>query len=358
MVGVINIIGDIGSEVTLKSVMRQVKSQPKAKSFVVNIDSDGGSYFIGFDIYHYLRGLSAKGYKLTTIGRSKVCSIATVIFLAGDVRKVVDNTIFMIHMPMLATKDGDMKRSEELMADAMELKFIEDEIVDFYSKSTSLNKDELSILMSYEDVYLSADELFEFGFTTENKAIEVVAKLNINKMSKKKSLLDRIQAMLKADVVMKTLKTADQEDLVFQGVDDDAEIKVGDHATINGEPANGRIVLADGRVLEFENGELIEIITEEYLNEDLDEVEVLEEKLDEVLEVQELVVEVLEDIQEEVEKIEEEVVAKLKNYKAKLKKATSGSSRNYKREAVARNSGARVSEISRGIKNLRNRKTK
>lgn len=357
MVGVINIIGDIGSEVTLKSVMRQVKSQPKAKSFVVNIDSDGGSYFVGFDIYHYLRGLSAKGYKITTIGRSKVCSIATVIFLAGDVRKVVDNTMFMIHLPMLTTKKG-VKSSDELIADAMELKMIEDEIVDFYSKSTSLNKDELSILMSYEDVYLSSDELFEFGFTTENKAIEVVAKLNINKMSKKKSLLDRIQAMLKADIVMKTLKTADQEDLVFQGVDDDAEIKAGDHATINGEPADGRIVLADGRILEFENGELREIITEEFVDENLDDVEVLEEKLDEVLEVQELVVEVLEDIQEEVEKIEEEVVAKLKNYKAKLKKATSGSSRNYKREAVARNSGARVSEISKGIKNLRNRKTK
>lgn len=359
MVGVINIIGDIGTEVTLQSVIRQVKSQPKAKSFIVNIDSDGGSYFVGFDIYHYLKGLSSKGYKITTIGRSKVCSIATVIFLAGNVRKILDNTMFMVHMPMLATKDGDMKRSDELIADAMELKMLEDEILNFYAQNTSLTKEELSILMAYEDVFLSADELFEFGFTTENKAIEVVAKLNINKMNKKKSLLERIQAMLRSDIVMKTLKTADQEDLVFEGVEDDADIKVGDHAKLDGQPADGRIVLADGRILEFENGELREIITEEYLNEDLDEVEVLEEKLDEVLEVQELIVEVLEDVQEEVEAIEEEVVAKLKNYKAKLQKATNGSSRNYKREPVARKNGTgRLSELSKGIQNLRNRKNK
>lgn len=357
MKGVINIIGVIGEDVLLQDVIYQVKQQEKATSYTVYIDSVGGALEVGFDIYDYLKSL---GKPLETVGLSQVMSIGTVIFLAGDKRVVNHNTDFMIHLPMLF--DDSPKRSKELLADAKEMSKVERKIVSFYSEHTLLEQLELSKMLE-TDTYLTPDELYAFGFTTEKAPLKAVAKLILNtndkKMSKKSGLLERVKALLAGNVkAQKTLKTADQLDLVFPNVDEDAEPQIGDTAVLDGEPAEGNVTLADGLTYVFEGGVLIEILEEEVSAEFTDDdITALEEKLDEILEVQEALTEVVEEISTDVEDVKEEVVAKLVQMKAKLLKATAGSSQRVSRKAVARRTTeAKENPLAKGINNLKKRK--
>ena len=71
------LIGSFGTEqgVELIDIIQQVKKQPNATSFKVNINSEGGAVDVGFDIYNYLRSL---GKPIETFGSGLVASIATV----------------------------------------------------------------------------------------------------------------------------------------------------------------------------------------------------------------------------------------------------------------------------------------
>lgn len=356
MKGVINIIGVIGEDVLLQDVVRQVKEQSNADSFTVYINSIGGAVSVGFDIYDYLKSLKVP---IRTVGLADVMSIATVIFLAGDKREIQSNTQFMIHLPMLW--DDAPKRSEELRADAREMAKLEREIINFYEENTLLERNELTAMMS-NDVFLSPDELFAFGFTTEKTPMKAIAKLILNsdiKMRKKSGLLERVKALLNSNVKMqKTIKTAEQDDLIFNNLEEDSEVNIGDTATLNGEPADGEVTLADGTIYVFENGELVdilELIAEGELTED--GIKELEEKLDEILEVQEVLADVVEEVNTNVEEVKEEVVAKLIMMKNKLKKATNGASIPATRKAVSRKTLKTADENSLigAINRLKNR---
>lgn len=357
MKGIINIIGVIGEDVLLQDVIYQVKNQEKATSYTVYIDTVGGSLEVGFNIYDYLKSL---GKPIKMVGLSQVMSIGTVIFLAGNERVINHNTDFMIHLPMLF--DDSPKRSKELLADAKEMSKIERRLISFYSERTLLEKMELSKMLE-DDTYLTSDELYAFGFTTEKSPLKAMAKLILNnkneKMSKKSGLLERVKALLGGVKMQKTLKTADQSDLVFPNVDEDAEPQIGDTAILDGDPAEGNVTLADGVTYVFEDGVLVEIIEEDVTAELEDaDIEELEEKLDEILEVQEALTEIVEEISTDVEEVKEEVVAKLVQMKAKLLKATAGGSQRVERKAVARRTtdAGDVNPLSRGINNLKKRK--
>lgn len=60
-----------------------------------------------------------------------------------------------------------------------------------------------------------------------------------------------------------TLFTADQNEVDFYELEDGDEPQVGDKATIDGQPAGGEVVMADGATLVFEAGTLTEIISAE-----------------------------------------------------------------------------------------------
>jgi ATP-dependent protease ClpP protease subunit len=98
-IGKIFISGLIGEDTNLLDVIKQVKAQSSATEFVVKIDSTGGYVDTGMDIYNYLRNLKKP---ITTI-TSKAYSIASVIFMAGDVRIIPEGTIdaVMIHLPWM-----------------------------------------------------------------------------------------------------------------------------------------------------------------------------------------------------------------------------------------------------------------
>src|SRR5690554_1421231 len=314
------LIGTIGDEigVELVDVISQVKKQPNATSFEVHINSEGGIVETGFDIYNYLKSL---GLPITTIGNGLVASIATVIFMVGSKRQVTPGTQFMIHYPMAGILDAT---ADEMERYSKELKSVQNQIVDFYAKHTNIQKDGIMPLLRNE-TFFTEKQLFDLGFITQETTLKVAARAIINnqknkKMTKKKS--DRFARIMKIitgkeAIVNKVVFTADNTELVFPELDEDAEIKVGDTATIDGSPAEGSIVIADGRTLVFEEGAVTEII-------EATEEEATSISEEEVAEVLTEILEIVEEVAEEVEEVKEEVTAVKRDrdaYKARLEKA-------------------------------------
>ena len=262
MIGNIKIYGQIGTigsskGVDLIDVISQVRKQPESTGFNVYIDSEGGLVDVGFDIYNYLISL---GLPITTIGEKLVASISTVIFMAGQRRLVSPDTRFMIHLPMGGIENATAEEMEEY---TKSVKTTEEKIVSFYSKALNISKEAISPLLKNE-TWLTLEQLNSLGFTSSGQSLAISAKanrkINLTKMNtKKETWKARLQKLLNTGVVNKVLFTADERELVFPDVPDDGAVDIGATATIDGLPAEGEIVLQDGRTYVFDAGTLIEI---------------------------------------------------------------------------------------------------
>lgn len=267
--GTIYITGQIGSYdningIELIDVIKQVQAQPNAQSYTVYINSEGGVIDVGFDIYNYLVSIKKP---ITTIGSGLVASIATVIFMAGNERKLRPNTEFMIHMPAGSVSGT----SEEIEQYNEMLKTYDKKILDFYTKMTGLTSEAILPLLKNE-TWLSIDDAFDMNFVTEMEIdYPAVAKAKYNfkldtKMTKEdkdwiENLFSPFAKFLKGKkIVNKTVTDADGAILDFADLADDAMPQVGDMATVNGEPANGDYLLPTGEKYVFDNGKLTEIV--------------------------------------------------------------------------------------------------
>lgn len=276
MKGIINIKGIIGRRedydepmdnaqfVELVDVIAQVKKQPQATSFDVYINSEGGNVFVGFDIYEYLTSLDVP---IHTIGEGVVASIATVPFMAGNTRQVKDGTRFIIHLPW-GTWSGT---SEEMSLFASEIKKQEDRLIEFYSEQLAISKEAVRPLLKNE-TWLTEQQLSELGFVN-SEILRISARVSLNKKNKKmkksksesmlQKILDAIKGTEKINAKIIYDASEEQKEIVFPDVADEDDVVVGDTATIDGQPAQGSIVTADGRTFVFEDGTLREIIAAE-----------------------------------------------------------------------------------------------
>ena len=283
MNNILHIIGDIGVSVfstDVTSWLNEVNGD-----IVVKIDSYGGDLDEGYKIYEALKNYS-KG-TVTTIGLSSVASIATLIFLAGDIRRVSENTLFFVHLPMF--EQLEPVNSKDLKNAIRELEYLNDWLSGIISRETTISADRALALLEQE-TSLTPEMLENYGFIT-GKAVKAVAKLTINKneMSKKQeqdavSVLNRIKRFFDGEkVTNKLLYTADNKEVEVNGVDEDEIVKVGDTLTVDGQrPEQAEITLQDGRVIKQENGvitEIVEVSVDEDLQAENDELKEEIEKL-------------------------------------------------------------------------------
>lgn len=190
---VINIFGDITDvpyfEGDMSSVMMSKELEGDYDEIVVNINSFGGSVAEGLSIFNQLKQHKAK---VTTVCQGFACSIASIIFLAGDERVICDNSLVMIHNPWTVMQ-GD---ANSLRKEADVLDKIAQQSVDIYCQATGLNEETIKQMMD-EETWLDSKEALELGFAT---AIQENSKVDTVVQSVKQSLIGKIKMKKEDDI--------------------------------------------------------------------------------------------------------------------------------------------------------------
>ncbi len=143
---------------TAKAFAEALKKCGSVKALDVYVNSPGGSVFEGVAIYNQLMRFA--GEKVVHID-GIAASIASVIAMAGDERRIAANGTVMIHDPYGAARGSaaDMRK----MADSLEQ--TRDVILNTYTERTKGDRSKISAWMA-EETWMDAKTSVERGFAT------------------------------------------------------------------------------------------------------------------------------------------------------------------------------------------------
>ncbi len=337
----------------------------------VNINSGGGSVVEGWAIYDKLK---TSGKKITTIGEGIVGSIATIIFMAGDVRKLHENSRFFIHNPYWQPDSPTPMEADDLISLGESLQMEQKKILDFYSKQTGTGIEQLETLMQ-KATDLTSAQAIELGFAneiistsvnykpyklvayvaTENKPKQIKMNKNEQSVSWIKRSFTKLAAMINGvtlNMEMPVKDASGNEVLLY--VESETEDLTGKSAYLldaegNETPApDGDYTDANGRVIKITGGlvaEVIEAEAKKHEDEDETKMEDLIAKISELEETKAKLTSELESVKAEKTKSETEFNA-FKNEFESLKKVVIGKGSNFqaseqdftKKEATSDNS--------------------
>ena len=161
----IRIYGDICSwpweslgEVGAYNLSKKLDEMTDVNNIEVYINSCGGEVAEGLAIYNSLKRHKAK---VTTICDGFACSIASVIFMAGDERIMNDASLLMIHNAWTYACGN----SKELRKQADDLEKITQASVEAYKSHSKLSEEKIKELMDNE-TWILPSEAFNYGFAT------------------------------------------------------------------------------------------------------------------------------------------------------------------------------------------------
>lgn len=160
----IYIYGDITSypwfegDTSSYNLSKELQELNDVDSINVYINSYGGEVAEGLAIYNALKRHKAK---ITTISDGFACSIASVIFAAGDERLMSNTSLLMIHNAWTYT-GGD---SQDLRKQADDLEKITQASINAYLDIINVEESELKEMMDVE-TWIDGAEAKEMGFAT------------------------------------------------------------------------------------------------------------------------------------------------------------------------------------------------
>lgn len=223
----INIYGDICSwpweelgEMSAQMLSKQLEALGDVSQIDVYINSYGGEVAEGLAIYNALRRHKAK---VRTICDGFACSIASVIFMAGDERIMNEASLLMIHNAWTWASGN----AAELRKQAEDLDKITQASVEAYKAHSTLKEEEIKALMDNETWILPAEAL-NYGFAT---AVEKTEKQNTSQNAKAKlfGIVRAYQEKQKDDEEPDNTPDDDEQENPDDTTDDDS----------NGEPGTG-----------------------------------------------------------------------------------------------------------------------
>lgn len=159
-------VGDYFSASTLRAFLEGEAKD--ATEIEITIDSRGGDVAEGFEMYDMIKALSASK-KVTTIAK-RADSIASVIFLAGNVRKAVKGASFVIHNAWLSPADlnPDMMLNASTLDRIKRVNQIADsQILAVYAEVAGRDTAERLAELMERETGLSAEQLVALNFATE-----------------------------------------------------------------------------------------------------------------------------------------------------------------------------------------------
>lgn len=184
----IYIYGDITSwpwfedEVSSYTLAKELEGLEDVENINIYINSYGGEVAEGLAIYNALKRHKAR---VTTVVDGFACSIASVIFAAGDERIMSNTSLLMIHNAWSYTW-GD---ANELRKDADDLEKITQASINAYMNIVNVEEKEIKEMMDQE-TWLNGPECLEMGFAS--KLIEVEEK-EVATQSIRESLMKKVK---------------------------------------------------------------------------------------------------------------------------------------------------------------------
>lgn len=161
----IYIFGDITSwewfesDVSSYTLSKELQELNKDIEIInVHINSYGGEVAEGLAIYNMLKNHPAK---VRAIVDGFACSIASVIFMAGDERIMNNASLLMVHNAWMYTAGN----AEELRKDADDLDKITQASIEAYKSRVNISEDEIKELLDNE-TWILPSEALEMGFAT------------------------------------------------------------------------------------------------------------------------------------------------------------------------------------------------
>jgi len=337
----------------------------------VYINSGGGSVIEGWAIYDKLK---TSGKKITTIGEGMVGSIATIIFMAGDYRKLHENSRFFIHNPYWQPDSPTPMEADDLISLGESLQAEQKKILDFYSNQTGKAVEDLEPLMQ-KATDLTSTQAIELGFAneiistsvnytpyklvafvaTENKPKQIKMNKNEQSVSWIKRGFTKLAALINGVTLNMEMPVKDAEgNEVLLYVDSETEDLVGKSAYLldaeGNESAapNGDYTDANGRVIKVAEGLVAEVVEAEAKKHEGEEETKMEDLIAKIAELESTKANLtseLESVKAEKSKAETEFNA-FKNEFESLKKVVIGKGSNFqaseqdftKKEATSDNS--------------------
>lgn len=170
-VWIYDVIGDdwYDPSLTAKELCQTIAAIDTAE-IVLHLSSPGGSVSDGLAIYNALVGHPAK---VTSRVEGWTASIATILALAGETVAMYDNSLFMIHNPLMLC----VGNASELREQADWLDRVGGIMATIYMARTTKTEAELQAALDAE-TYLSADEALDWGFATEIVVAQQAAALS------------------------------------------------------------------------------------------------------------------------------------------------------------------------------------
>ena len=165
-IAIMDAIGDDGwgGGVRAEDVIGTLRDSPQSP-VTVRINSPGGLAYDGLQIYN---ALAAHGPEVTTVNEGLAYSAASIIFMAGDKRRVYEASDFGIHR----AHGFAMGNVNQMLAVADFLEGLDNHLINIYSASTGQSKAQITAWIDGTTsgdmgTMFSGKEALEAGFADE-----------------------------------------------------------------------------------------------------------------------------------------------------------------------------------------------
>lgn len=148
-----------GDGISAKMVIEAIKSAGNVDTINVRINSQGGDVFEGFAIYNAFTRFPGR---IEVDIDSEAASIASIIAMSGDVIRIAENAMVMIHDPVSLA----MGTSEDLRSHADTMDQVRGNLVATYVKRTQQKEAKVSDWM-HAETWFTASEAVQYGFADQ-----------------------------------------------------------------------------------------------------------------------------------------------------------------------------------------------
>lgn len=211
----ISVYGDItswpwmDSDVSAYNLSRQIEGLDVDR-INLYINSYGGEVAEGLAIYNSLKRHKAS---IRTVCDGFACSIASVIFMAGDERIMNNASLLMIHNPWTRAAGN----ANEFRKQAEDLEVIGQASINAYMEKVSIDESKLKELLDNE-TWISPQDALDMGFASSIIADEQGEKIAQNA---KKSLMNMILGH--SDKPVETAEEVEEEPILEEPVESDQD---------------------------------------------------------------------------------------------------------------------------------------